>query len=1310
MSSEKFTCMRIFPVALNPVICQPMSIRPTIVSILLVLSCLSGFSADPVKFKNVQLPPLSHSVYMVHRDNFGLLWLGTSEGLYSYDGYSLCPVFRRGTVSNTHVHAMSETASGFYIGTDNGLLQFDRQKRTTDAVPGSPRDVRAIFPESDGKLLVGSLNGLYRFDPADGSIRNISRGLPHEAVYAIAADGRNYYVGTYNGMGLLRQGGDSVEKFDPGFGQDGLSKDLFVNCIALDSVGRKLYIGAGRDLYSYDLDDRSLLKVDGFSGTQIKTVAVSDKGHIFAGTDNGLIYRSPDGLVRVCRHDSRDGSSLPNNIVWSLSLDDDMNLWIATDYGLAQLSFDTPYRFIPLSEITGSGDGNVIQTIMRLDRENLWLGGSNGLIICDLTENRSRWYKPSDSDWVISHNVVRSIFRDSAGQVWIATDGSVSRYDARSRLLENYMIWDRDHLRNANWSYSIVDDLDGRIWIGSYLGGVFVVDKNKFDSGGKELVADYNFNHINGLPNDFVRQLIRDGRGNIFVINFAASDIVRINPRTFETIRYSVDKDRETLPSLIMTDDSGDVWVGFSGGIGKINQSEGRVEKYIFPVEYPVDPLSMAIVSDKFWVTTTAGVWQFDPQTGRFGKVRLPDTVFNCIYKDLLSSYVILGAVDGVVSVSPDYTGDSIAGIRHRLNVTSVKVNGMSLDGIDPMAIKKLDLDHDRNYVEICFSDLSFMPETHPRIMYRLNGGGMSGAFQMLEPGSNTVALSRLRPGKYTLEVGTVGDGESMLELPIYVRPPWYLSTLAKIIYLIVLAGIIFILFRYRHNQERQRRERKEREETIKRVKNRMDFLTNISHELKSPLSMVIGPVSHLLTQTRDPEMKRRLDVIHKNAVSLDHMLHRALEMNRIDKDDDSFMITSEIEIVGFCRSILDNYSENNPDKRFVFSSDVGSLVISVDVVKIESVVNNLISNACKYSPHQSTIAFSVILTDSDLCLKVSDDGIGIPASERALVFQRLFRSTNAADVDGTGIGLYLTKKYVEMHKGHIYVDENGSGGTVFTVSLPLQPISSAVTDDSTAVVTSNMDRRPVVLVVEDSADIAKFVEDILRKEFRCIIAGNGRAGLAVLATVVPDLIIADIMMPVMDGLEMIRLIKKNVKFSSIPVIMLTARDDSETQRECYEAGADGFVPKPFDASVVISRVRQMLKSRQRITSTVKAEILSTPRSAAAESHDEKVMKQISRLIDDNLSDSCLNVTFIAEKLSMSTKQLYRLVKKYVGVSPVDLIRTMRLRKAAMLLRQKKFTVAEVMYMTGFNSASYFSKCFVGQYGMTPKAYMESDD
>lgn len=1278
-----------------------------IATMMILVTGISSYADAKMKFRNVVVPSQSKTVYMLHRDDMGMMWFGTGDGLYNFDGYTAHPVFEHGSQANTHVHALAETDSAFYLASDNGILVFDRHHNVFQDVPeGSPRDIRTIIREGNG-FLIGGLQGLYRYIPSSGSFEAITDGLPHKAVYALASDGDTYFIGTYDGMGCIKHGAHKVKPFDPGFGDTSSFRNLFVNSLYLDHRRHKLWIGTEGDLYSYDADNGRLSREIRLSGSIIKSIAVTTDGIIFAGTDSGLIELDGDQMA-VYRHDSRDKSSIANNIVWSLLVDCDSNLWVATDYGLSMTSRGLPYERIALEDMTGRGDGNVVQTIGTDSASSIiWIGGNNGLIRYDMASGASRWYQPGNIDWPLSHNNVRDICFDSDGVMWIATDGSVSRLDTFTGRFENFKIIDSSGKNNANWAYSIIDDRNGALWIGSYLGGIFVVNKDQFCQNGGNVVAECNLTESSGLPNNYVRKLVRSSDGTVFAICFASPVICGIDSRTLEHTEYRIDQTVDILPTCMMTDNAGHVWVGYSGGIALIDSKKHEVRRTEFPVDYSVDPLAMTSVDDEIWISTTSGIWSYDPQSGDFSLLRLPMVCGNAIFYDAGAHWVAVGATDEIVTVDPA-KARAIPSPRHALYLTSVKINGEPLKDVDPMTVEALSVEHGGNYLEFTVSDLDFAPQSHVRYEYRLIGAA-NPEYRVLDPGTNKIVLSGLKSGRYTLEVRMSGEKDVLLSLPISVKAPWYFSTVAKILYFLLLVLIIAGCVKFRIMRQRQRRERAERESSLARVKNRMDFLTNISHELKSPLSMVIGPVSHLLDQTTDPEMRRHLAGIHRNAVNLDQLLHRALELNRIDKDDDTLVITSRVELVGFLRNICDNFAANHPDKRFVFNTTEDSLTVSVDVVKMESVVNNLLSNACKYSSANATVAVSLSIVAERFFLRVSDDGIGIPAGERHLVFQRLFRSSNSGTADGTGIGLYLTRKYVEMHGGTISVDANGGGGAVFTVEIPLAALSICHTTDTTEDKSSD-NSRPSVLIVEDNSDIARFIEELLHKDFRCIVAGNGRAGLAVMATIVPDLVVADLMMPVMGGLEMVGQMKRNVRYASVPVLVLTAKDDPETQRNCFEAGVDAFVAKPFDAPVFLSRIKSLMGSRQRMASSVKAEILSTPKDSLAESSDEKKMKEISRLIDDNLSDSCLSVAFLAEKTSMTTKQLYRLVKKYVGLSPVDLIKTMRLRKAAMFLRQRKFTVSEVMYMTGFNSASYFSKCFTSQYGMSPKNYMNTDD
>jgi DNA-binding response OmpR family regulator/two-component sensor histidine kinase len=462
-----------------------------------------------------------------------------------------------------------------------------------------------------------------------------------------------------------------------------------------------------------------------------------------------------------------------------------------------------------------------------------------------------------------------------------------------------------------------------------------------------------------------------------------------------------------------------------------------------------------------------------------------------------------------------------------------------------------------------------------------------------------------------------------------------------------------------------------------------------------------------MLNDTNDANQRRKLKNVYNNAMTLNTLIHRALEINRMETKDESMLIYSQVDIIEFTRGIFDNYREAFPNINFVYNSDIKTLPTEIDVVKMESVINNIISNACKYSSDKATIAMSLAVADENLIIKVSDDGIGIPAEERPLIFQRLFQSTRTSgSKEGTGIGLYLAKKYIEMHNGSIAVDANEGDGTIFSIVLPIRRPETSETEP--AIDNSSADNRKMILIVDDNIAISKFIKDILSENYHCITATNGRAGLAVCGSMTPDLIIADVMMPVMDGIEMCRRIKANPQLAKVPIILLTAKDDSDTEAESINVGADTFMSKPFDAQMLTARVNQLLKATETIRSSVRVEMITEAKDVVAESADERTLADIAKVIEDNISDTDLNVTFVCDKLGLSSKQLYRLVKKYIGISPVDYIKQIRMKKAAMLLQQDKFTIAEVMYMVGFSSASYFSKCFSAQFDVTPRQYLEN--
>ena len=1247
--------------------------------------------------------------YSLCQDSTGMIWLGTNMGLFDYDGYSMHRRFADVPGCNTNINCLMVVDDVLYAGADAGVLFFDIS--ADEHIPHEiafPTDVRSFALDEDSVLWVGSLKGLYKYDISGGSLQNMSDGLPHNAVYAVrSTSSGDIYVGTYNG--LCRFDSETGRFSVIHISEPRQGGNLFVNSLADDPGRGCLWVGTEGALYKYSYDDGVSQAVGQFNGQYIKSLAIAANGDLVVGTDNGLFVYS-ELRMESYRHDSRISTSLSNNVVWSVMADRDGNLWAGTESGLSVWVNGGSFSAFPLYRLTGSSDGGRFYSIFRDSRGYLWLGGTNGLIRRS-PRGKVNWYKMENDRYPLRHNRVRSISEDGKYELWVATDGGINRFDYVKEQFVNYLVTDSTLAYNANWAYGIVEDKQGRLWIGSYLGGLLAVDCDKLvGTGGGKCVADIGYNSTNGLPNNMITQLVKSENGSIWASLYKSGKIVKVVEEGGGV--KVIDVSNGYIQYIAADRRSNSVWCGYHNGFALVSEGDTVAERHSFPSSSGLDVYAMEVTKNNLWISTSGGVWVLNFKSGKMQHLRLPDKLYTSIYYDRAFRKMLLGGDEELLVVDPSIL--SSKGKKRDIKITALRINDESYEPEVPAnvgEIDKLQLSHGQNRVEVEFSDFDYQLDNRKDFEYRVTG--ISDEWVSLPPGDNSILIAGMSPGNYMLEIRPVEGLEDVVcRLAIKIRPAWYASWWAITIY--VLLGVLFLLwiFNFLRLKIRLRLERVRSEKTLEMVNSRMEFLTNISHELKTPLSMIIGPLSKMLNDEKNPETRRHLDAIQQNALKLNTLIHRALEVNRMDDNPDNLLIYSQIEMVSFCRSIFETYREGFPTKQFVFSCDEKRLLVNADAVKMESVINNVLSNACKYTGDNATIAMSLSLSGSDVVITVSDDGVGIPADELPFIFQRLYQSSaTVGHKEGTGIGLYLAKTYVEMHHGSIRAESVQGEGSVFTITIPAgevaEPVSEAAepgkdrpADDASG--------KPKVLVVEDNASIAAFICEILKDDYTCITADNGRAGLTVCNSVCPDLIIADMMMPVMDGLEMCRRIKHNGRLAAVPIILLTAKDDRLTEGESIRAGVDAFMSKPFEAGMLLDRVKQLLGAREIMRRNLRVEEITTVRQPqAAESADEKMLASVAKVIEDNISDPDMNVGYVCEKSGLSSKQLYRLLKSYVGVSPSDYIRQIRMKKAAMLLARNKFNVSEVMYMVGFSSSSYFSKCFAAQFGCTPREYVE---
>lgn len=1294
---------------------------------------------DYQMFDNIHPDAEVSAVNCFLQDTQGMMWMGTDKGLFAYDGYSAQPHFKFGTENNTHIYCGVVADSTYlYLGADDGLLIYNYRTDTYEDVGVAfPTDVRSLAMY-DGQLWLGTLNGLFRYNPKNSMISAVKEGLPHQTIYSLLSSSDNkLYIGTYNGCCRYSSSDGKFEPIKLPVNEN--KSNLFINSLLEDTERGCIWIGTEGYLLKYI--NGEVERVNAFAGNSIKSMALDGDGQLLVGTDNGLyVYRENTPLQHIV-HDSRNNQSLSSNIVWTIYADVDRNMWLGTDYGVSMSRHNETLRYIPLSQITGTGEGNRFYAMLRDDRGDFWFGGTNGLVRFSwpLSEEEATgknksgrvagytWYKMGDQENPLSHNRVRQLYEDRDRQLWVATDGGVSRYDARQRRFISYNIVDSTYRYNANWAYRLFEDETGNLWIATCLGGIFVVDKEKLlNSSDTPYLADKTYSVHNGLSGMFINQMVPDHAGNVWALLYNNTNrLEKINRSTGMVSHFLTDdpENRRLLNNLLCAED-GSVWIGYLGGVMRMTPSDGSIQVLPFDRYRHYEVLSMVEADGKIWISTTNGLWVANQQTLKVRRLNVTDRRFTGMYFDQSSCNLYLGTVDGFAVASLSTLLKELD--DRELLLTGLYINNQlyqpdEKEGVQSIRYtKEIRLRHGENNLTFEFSDLPYSVEEKSRLIYRLEGA--DDDWILLPFNDNQVTYTDLEYGDYVLEVSKLDAYGNPVDrsyfLNIHIAAPWYYTWWAKAIYfLLSLGGIIWVIHFFKV-KSRLKTERLEKERILEQSRAKIDFFSNLSHDLKTPLSMIVAPVSKLLSEMKGQKEKQQLELIQRNAMRLNALIHQGLDFNRMDDDRNTLLILSQIELVSFARKVLDVYAEERKNLVFDFHAGCEKLYVQMDAIKLESILNNLLFNAVKYTPEGGNITLSLEIQEGDkaVALSVSDTGIGIPKQDQPYVFQRFFQSSKTAGKkEGTGIGLYLVKTYTELHGGKVTLLSEENRGTTVTLSLPVLMLAqNEFSEDGACAVQrveadsatgESVHEAPLLLVVEDNPEVAAFIGRILQDDYRLCVAENGRTGLELAMERLPDLIITDVMMPVMNGLDMVSSLKKQIPTSTMPIILLTAKSDKETELESIRLHVDAFISKPFEPDILLSRIEQLLYNRKTHEVKTRMEILSEPKAIEAASHDEKFLAGVIHLIEEHISDSGLNVNALCEWTATNPKQMYRKIKQLTGMTPVEYIKSIRMKKAAMLLKQQKFTIAEVMYLVGFSNHSYFSKCFQSEFGVTPKQY-----
>ena len=994
-------------------------------------------TASSIAFRNVYTSGAS-TVYCIAHDKQGLVWMGTENELYSYDGYHTYPHFTIGTKENTLVHALSIAEGKIFIGTDAGMLVYDINTSSYAAPPSSIKgDIRA-FALRGTRLAIGGSDGISFYDIQTEKTEQTKISLPD--VYSLIYDGQgNLMAGTINGLFACRGGKAKAIGVKQG-------RQPLVNALATcgPSHGHKeLWIGTEGTLCM--MRGGHISDIDGLGGNSVKSIAEAG-GQMFIGTDNGLYIIGGSGKTQHLTHDSRLATSIANNIVWAVKADRYGNLWVGTDNGLSIMPAKQAARFIPLSQITGSGEGNCLHAMLSEADGTMWMGGTNGLIRCQAKPGGKpfdfssiAWYKQNDPRHTIPHNRIRKIFSDSEGNVIACTDHGLVAYDRKSRAMRNFIVSDRSGRYTTTWAYDIVEDRQGRYWIASYMGGVFVISKKKLMASGGRAVADRHF--ANELQGIHVGSLAIDGKGNVWLRAYKKG-IDRIDAKDM-TVEH-ITKD-ETFD--LASDGQGNVMASMNGRIVCFAPSGKPLRTYRITADGNGNIASMAAFDGQLWVLLGGNVccvfWP-DGSSMRFG---LHGFHAINVWHDSHSGMVLFGGNDGIMAVSPSEIKkeDSWSGLL----LTGIDVNDVPfrLKGESPQTTHGITLDYNENNIRLKFTDLPFDGKLSKVMAYRLEGADHS--WKTLTNGQKSISYNGLPHGSYRLRIclvdGSGNIGAEVYGLDIEVLPPWYLTVWAKLAYLILLAGLAAWAANSMLVRKRLREERAAKKQIMEQSKARTAFFDNLSKQLKIPMGKIMATVHALLPYAANNQEERKLENIRRDIMSMNRLVGNSLDIQGSQSANNGEKRTAErIDLVDFCRRIVD---DNRPaasakKARLTFKTTIKSVDAELDLVRFQPLLCSAIELATTAVPQSEEVTVSVSADSKQGCayIKIRIGGLSVPDDKMAFLFYRYF---NVADIGGKqpadGLNeLSMLKSLVEAHSGSATADNEGGKALCISIAIPV--------------------------------------------------------------------------------------------------------------------------------------------------------------------------------------------------------------------------------------------------------------------------------
>lgn len=1345
-------------------------------------ACL--FDVETEKFIDV-LQPIERStkqtnyVTRIYSLKKGIAWILCENG-YAFrvdeqlckkgEGITLYATSSHNLKGDQIVNVYQDSEEDEWILTDKGISIIGKKTLDTDF------PFQFITQIKETIYLIAENDKLAKYDFHTKKLKFVDIPYPHGKINNVTALGKEMLaLGTDNGLILYSTREDSFRQIDI---RTATQLSNYVETVYQDHLGELWIFSKDPGIIHINLTTNE--KEHLFTpkdeiikhGRKSRKLIFEDKAEnlwLLPTEGNFCYYDRKEKTLKPLLTDINNPKSIFSPLVRSYTLDNQGNCWFATARGVEKLCFFPQSYQFNLTDYEAE-----TRAFLRDSNNRLWTASKSNYIQIYAPDGTLEGYLSAQGNIVKEkqpfYNGVYSILEDKNNNIWLGTK-DIGLFQLRKTGTNHYSIHhfehqpDNPYSLSSNSIYAIYQDSRNHIWVGCYGGGLNLLTQAKdgkisFIHGNNELrnypiAYGMKVRNIAEAPGGVI--LVGTTNGLLtFSNNFERLEEIKF----YRNIRRPGDKNSLSANDImhIYTDKNQTTYIiSFTGGVNKVI-SENLLSENIQFKNYDknnglASDLALSMIEDtqnQLWVVSEIALSKFNPVKETFENYELSSIYQEFNFSEAIPvinarNQIVLGTDKGFLEVSPEKMHKS--GYVPPIVFTGLKIQGHSTDySIDNL--KELELEPSQRNVTFQFAALDYVNPKGILYAYRLQG--LEEEWNEAD-NNRSASYINLPAGKYQLQVkSTNSDGvwtDNIRTMSVHVLPTfwetywaWLLYFVLFILFTATIVYVLFYIYRLRH--------RVDMEQQLANIKLR--FFTDISHELRTPLTLISSPVTEVLeNEPLSPSAREHLTLVHQNTERMLRLMNQILDFRKIQNQKMKLLI-EETDLVPLLQKVMNSFRLIAEEKHINYRlhTKVESVYSWVDRDKFEKIFFNLLSNAFKYTPADKSITVSISTKEKAVEIEVADEGIGIAAEKQHSLFQR-FESLVKQNIlqPSSGIGLSLVKEMVEMHHGTIEVDSQPGTGSRFTVILPLQKEVFEEDGQVEFILNDSLDSTPhpadsmqaieeteekeeqernsdnfSILVVEDNEELKAFLRNILSENYTVITASNGEEGLQRAADNLPDLIISDVMMPVMDGLEMVRLIKENNNICHIPIIVLSAKASLDDRIAGLEQGIDDYITKPFSATYLKTRIASLLRQRKALQEIYMNKLMEGKNSSSAAApvadsltpsqpqitpYDEQFMEKVMEFMEEQMDNAELTIDEFAEKLMLSRTIFYRKLKSIIGLTPVDFIREIRIKRAVQLIDSGEYNFSQVAYMTGFNDPKYFSKCFKKVIGITPSKYKE---